>query len=173
MPLSPAAASDLPVVVALVNGAYRGAGGVRGWTHEAEFLDGARTTLEALAQDLSAEPGALLVYREASDVEVLGCVWLQPGEAGDWYLGMLTVRPDLQANGLGRTILTEAEALARARGAARIRMTVVNIRDSLLAWYARRGYALTGETQAFPYEDARFGRPLREDLAFLVLEKAL
>jgi GNAT superfamily N-acetyltransferase len=173
MPLSPAAASDLPAVVALVNGAYRGAGGVRGWTHEAEFLDGSRTTLAALAEDLAAQPGALLTYREAPGAEVVGCVWLEPGQAGAWYLGMLTVRPDLQANGLGRVILAEAEALARTRGAARIRMTVVNIRDSLLAWYARRGYALTGETQAFPYDDARFGRPLREDLAFLVLEKAL
>jgi hypothetical protein len=52
-------------------------------------------------------------------------------------------------------------------------MTVVNVRDSLIAWYGRRGYALTGETQPFPYGDERFGRPLRGDLQFVVLEKEL
>jgi hypothetical protein len=31
----------------------------------------------------------------------------------------------------------------------------------------------TGETQPFPYEDERFGMPARDDLSFVVLEKAL
>jgi hypothetical protein len=53
------------------------------------------------------------------------------------------------------------------------RLTVVSIRDSLIAWYERRGYRRTGETQAFPYEDRRFGTPLRDDLEFVVLEKRL
>jgi hypothetical protein len=52
-------------------------------------------------------------------------------------------------------------------------MTVLNVRDALIAWYVRRGYAMTGETQAFPYGDERFGRPLRDDLSFVVLWKAL
>jgi hypothetical protein len=50
-------------------------------------------------------------------------------------------------------------------------MTVVNVRKTLIAWYERRGYALTGETKPFPYGDERFGRPLRDDLHFVVLEK--
>lgn len=52
-------------------------------------------------------------------------------------------------------------------------MTVVNVRDTLIAWYIRRGYFLTGETEPFPYDDNRFGTPLRDDLAFVVLEKVL
>jgi hypothetical protein len=52
-------------------------------------------------------------------------------------------------------------------------MTVVGIRDSLIAWYLRRGYALTGETRPFPYENRDIGRALRRDLDFVVLEKAL
>ena len=47
-------------------------------------------------------------------------------------------------------------------------MTVVHIRDTLIAWYQRRGYVLTGETLPFPYGD-----PPRDDLSFVVLEKAL
>lgn len=66
-------------------------------------------------------------------------------------------------------LLAAAERWARERGAARVRMTVVNVRDTLIAWYLRRGYAPTGETAPFPYGDERFGTPLRDDLAFVVL----
>ena len=52
-------------------------------------------------------------------------------------------------------------------------MTVIDIRDTLLAWYERRGYRRTGETRPFPYGDERFGQPLRDDLCFLALEKDL
>jgi hypothetical protein len=67
--------------------------------------------------------------------------------------------------------LQAAEDFAKERGGHRIRMTVVNVRKTLIAWYERRGYALTGETKPFPYGDERFGRPLRDDLHFVVLEK--
>ena len=52
-------------------------------------------------------------------------------------------------------------------------MTVVNVRDVLIAWYLRRGYHETGETEPFPYGDDRFGIPQRDDLCFVVLEKDL
>jgi hypothetical protein len=52
-------------------------------------------------------------------------------------------------------------------------MHVINVRDTLIAWYERRGYHLTGETHPFPYGDNRFGTPLRADLTFVVLEKQL
>ena len=52
-------------------------------------------------------------------------------------------------------------------------MRVVNLREPLIAWYVRRGYHPTGETEPFPYGDDRFGTPLRGDLAFVVLEKRL
>jgi hypothetical protein len=74
---------------------------------------------------------------------------------------MLTVSPARQSRQLGRTILAAAEAIAADRGARRMRMTVVNLRDTLIAWYQRRGYALTGETEPFPYDDRRFGTPTR------------
>ena len=48
-----------------------------------------------------------------------------------------------------------------------------NVRDSLIAWYARRGYQPNGETEPFPYDDARFGIPKRNDLRFAVLRKQL
>jgi GNAT superfamily N-acetyltransferase len=172
--LHPAAPSDLPAVAELVNAAYRGGDAAQSWTHEADYIDGLRTWPEALAQDLVASPDAvLLVLRDEPDAEVQGCVWLEPAGGDAWYLGLLSVRPELQDRKLGRRLLKDAEAWAAARGARRMRLTVVNVRDTLIAWYQRQGYALTGETQPFPYHDQRFGRPRREDLEFVVLEKPL
>ncbi len=164
--------ADLPEVVALTNLAYRGSGPQAGWTTE-YYLQGARTTDQALCADLAAKPQAqILVWREATG-GLLGHVWLEPVDEKAWYLGLLSVRPDRQDQKLGRTLLTAAEDFARARGVTRMRMRVINVRDTLIAWYERRGYALTGETEPFPYGDDRFGTPTRDDLCFVVLQRAL
>ncbi len=52
-------------------------------------------------------------------------------------------------------------------------MTVVSIRESLVAWYERRGYQRTGETEPFPCGESHLGTPRRADLEFVVLEKTL
>ena len=127
----------------------------------------ARISEKELRADIAAKPDArLLVHRNGGRID--GCVWIEPAGERVWYLGLLTVRPDLQANGLGRALLEGAEAAALALGGGRIRMTVVHIRDTLIAWYERRGYARTGEVLPFPYGD-----PPRDDLTFVVLEKEL
>ena len=173
MSLTPATPEDLDAVVELVNAAYRDGSG-RGWTTESAYLEGPRTDRAALELDLARAPGArLLLWRGDAAGALLGTVWLEPAGGGAWYLGLLSVRPELQAAGLGRAVLEAAEAWAVREGARRMLMTVVNVREALIAWYRRRGYALTGETRPFPYEDDRFGRPLRPDLQFVVLEKAL
>jgi ribosomal protein S18 acetylase RimI-like enzyme len=168
--LSVADDADVPEIVALVNLAYRGS---EGWTPET-LIDGQRTDAGTLRADIAAAPHArLLLHRDPGDGALLGTVWLEPEAGGGWYLGMLAVRPDLQERHLGRAILAEAEAIARSEGAHAIRMTVINLRHALIAWYERRGYARTGETEPFPYGDERFGIPRRDDLHFIVLEKSL
>lgn len=173
MPLLPLAPAEFPDVVRLVNAAYRGDGAKAGWTHEADYLAGQRTDLQMLTEDLKMPGARILGWRDAPLDELMGCVLLEPAGAEVWLLGMLTVRPDLQDGGLGRRILEAAEGHAAELGARRVRMTVVGIRDSLIAWYGRRGYEATGERRPFPYHDARFGEPLRDDLDFVVLEKPL
>ena len=174
MPLHPARPEDLPAIARLVNAAYRGGKAGQGGTHEAAYIEGDRTTAETLAQDLADSPDAvLLTLREAPDGPLQGCVWLEPEAGGSWYLGLLSIHPSLQDRRLGRGLLAAAEAYAAEHGAGRVRMTVVNVRDELIAWYRRQGYAPTGETQPFPYGDQKFGQPRREDLAFVVLEKPL
>ena len=72
---------------------------------------------------------------------------------------------------MGRMLLETAEEWIVDHGGTRVELTVIDVRSSLLAWYGRRGYHLTGEIKPFPYGDNRFGKPLRNDLAFLVLAK--
>lgn len=172
--LRPVTQEELPGIVAMVNRAYRESGPAASWTTEAEFLEGERVSLEALREDLAGNPDALLLaFREDASGPLLGSVWLEPAGDGAWYLGMLNVDPAVQKRQLGRTLLREAEAVAKVRGARRIRMSVLNVRETLIAWYERRGYRLTGETEPFPYGNERFGRPKRRDLEFVILEKAV
>jgi ribosomal protein S18 acetylase RimI-like enzyme len=174
MIIETASASDIPAIVALVNSAYRGAEAARGWTHEAGLLDGQRTNRAMIEEALLAEQCTILLLRDAPGAAPAGCVSIEPAaKERTWYLGMLTVDPRRQAHGLGRVLLQAGEDAARERGAQAMRMTVVQLRDSLIAWYERRGYRRTGETAPFPYADERFGRPLRPDLHFVVLERNL
>ena len=174
MTLTPITASDYVAVVALANLAYRGGGSGESWNRETGILEGTRLTESLLREDLAAKPNAsLLLYRDSPDGPLLGTVWLEPKPGDVWYLGLLTIHPDIQNRQLGRTLLAAAEDFARAQGGRRIRMTVLFMRDALIAWYERRGYARTGETEPFPYGDERHGKPLRDDLHFVVLEKAI
>ena len=155
----------------MANLAYRGTGPSASWNIE-NFIEGQRLNESLLREDLATKPHAhLLTYRDDPDGQLLGTVLLDPGKDGVWYLGLLTIRPNMQKRKLGRALLAAAEGFAKQRGARRIQMTVVNVRDILIEWYERRGYTLTEETRPFPYADERFGRPLRDDLYFVVLSK--
>jgi ribosomal protein S18 acetylase RimI-like enzyme len=172
MLLTPALETDYAEVVDLVNLAYRSKGASASWNVETGILEGQRMNESLLREELVKKPaGQLLTYREGPDRELMGTVWLEPKADGVWYLGTLAVRPDMQKRQLGRELLAAAETFAKVRGGRRIRMTVLQVRSALIAWYERRGYTLTGETEPFPYGDERFGRPLRDDLHFVVLEK--
>ncbi|WP_317239058.1 GNAT family N-acetyltransferase [Hymenobacter sp. 5516J-16] len=89
----------------------------------------------------------------------------------DLYLGMLSVEPAQQARGLGKFLLRAAESHARQLGCTSILISVISVRDELLAWYERHGFRRTGETAAFP-TDTRFGIP-RQQLDLLLLRKPL
>jgi ribosomal protein S18 acetylase RimI-like enzyme len=87
---------------------------------------------------------------------------------------MFSVSPSLQGGGVGKQLMAEAERLVRQQwGHAMMRMTVIDVRAELIAFYERRGYRRTGITKPFPYGDARYGTPLRDDLRFEILEKPL
>ena len=168
----PATPDDIEALHALVTRAYRGDAARLGWTHEADLLDGQRTDGEALAEAV-ADPDKVILMAHHGGV-FIGCVMLSRQDDGSAYLGMLSVDPVRQSSGLGRRLLAVAETEATSRfGADRIEMTVIRQRPELIAWYERRGYALTGATAVFPMDDERFGLPKRRDLEFVVLFKML
>lgn len=164
--------ADVAAVCALVNSAYRGEGSKRGWTTEADFLDGQRTDQQAI-QEMVGSPDSRIELAFLANGALAACVYLKRQADGSCYLGMLTVDPSMQAGGLGKRLLDRSEELARAWNCSRMRMTVIQIREELLRYYERRGYARTGATEPFPYGDARFGLPKRPDLHFVELIKPL
>jgi DNA-binding MarR family transcriptional regulator len=172
--LSRAEESDIPAIVEMMNLAYRGENTTSSWTTEAAYITGDRTSEALLLEEWRAKPTAsLLTWRDGISNTLQGSVWLEPLFDETWYLGSLTVHPEKQNGGLGQTLLYCAEQWAHTQGAKRIQLTVVNVRDTLIDWYRRRGYEDTGRTEPFPYGDDRFGTPLRDDLCFVVLEKPL
>jgi ribosomal protein S18 acetylase RimI-like enzyme len=171
--LTPAISTDIEELCSLVNAAYRGQGRQPGWTHETGLIEGRRADPASLAAMLEQE-ATVLLWRTSTDDKLIGCVAVQPQDGSTtWYISMLAIAPEQQAAGLGRILLNAAESYAAERGATAARMTVIQLREPLIAWYERRGYKRTGETESFPYEDPSVGKPLRADLHFVVLEKAL
>lgn len=171
MQIRDATDDDIPALVALVTSAYRGPASRDGWTTEADFLDGERIDPELLRADLARARSRVLVVER--DGHLIACAHVAE-EDGAGYFGMFSVQPGLQGAGLGSRLLAEAERVVREDwGLPRMRMTVIDIRDTLIAWYERRGYRRTGVFKPFPYGDTRFGIPLRDDLRFEVLDKAL
>jgi ribosomal protein S18 acetylase RimI-like enzyme len=161
--------ADVPSVVALVESAYRGDASRAGWTTEADFLEGRRTDEADVRTCI--ERGMVLLGEE--DHTIVACANVAE-EDGAGYFGMFSVVPTRQGGGIGSRVLAEAERIVRDEWKLpAMRMTVIDIREELAAFYVRRGYVRTGRKKPFPYGDERFGVPKRSDLQFEVLEKTL
>ena len=162
--------ADILKLRALVERAYRGESARFGWTHEADLLDDERTSTADLAATI-ADPASRIILAEA-DGAMIGTVTVTDvgitiGEQSRAYLGMLCVDPALQAAGLGRALIAQAEMVARDTfGAQVMEMTVIDRRPELIAWYQRCGYTLSGEVRPFP-------PPGDHPFAMVVLERVL
>lgn len=160
---------DIPALVKLVTSAYRGDASRQGWTTEADLLDGMRIDAERLKDAIDTDHSVILVAEEHS--QILACAHLCiDNDAG--YFGMFAVDPMQQSRGLGKRVLQEAEqVLDKQWKQPACRMTVIDVRDELIAFYERCGYARTGIKKPFPYGDERFGIPKTDNLQFEILEK--
>ena len=165
-----AANEDIAQIEKLVNSAYRGDSSRKGWTTEADLLDGIRTNKDVLSGMINRGDSIVLKCNNAKN-QLLGCVYLQKKEE-KLYLGMLTVAPDIQAQGIGKKLLQASEEYAQTQQCTAITISVISLRQELIKWYERRGYKATGERKPFPSNDPRFGLP-KQQLEFIVMEKQL
>ena len=170
----PATHADVDAIVALVESAYRGDASRAGWTTEADLLDGRRTGADDVLACID-RPRSVVLLAERGDggaPALVGCAHVAE-EDGAGYFGMFSVLPTLQGAGLGKRLLAEAERIVFDDWRLpAMRMTVIDLRDELIAFYERRGYRRTGILKPFPYGGERFGLPRGGDLRFEVLEKA-
>lgn len=165
--ITKATIEDISLLNTLINSAYRGESSKKGWTTEANILEGLRTTEEELTETILNPKNTVLKFTDNN--QIIGCVLLVEKEQ-QLYLGMLTVSPDLQNSGIGKKLLQQADLHAQSLGLPKIIMTVISVRDELIAWYKRNGYEDTGVREPFPASDVHI--PITEvPLEFIVLEK--
>ena len=188
--------SDIPALETFLNRCYRFD---EGWTNEFELVGGIRTNRNELTDVIADPKQYLFVYPKTDNAqrdgvesgEILGCinVGIHDGSA---HIGMFAVHPELQGSGVGSTLLQAAETFAQrhlstdsssANGSSSdnlstgaenptvIKMLVLNGRPKLFAYYQRRGYLRTGNTEPFP-EDGNNGEPKKDGLFFLELTKS-
>ncbi len=168
-----ATARDADAIVALAQAAYRGEASRAGWTTEADFLDGQRIDRDGVLELIGEGQGIVLAERDDVAGALLACCHVSRDGDDAWF-GLFAVDPGLQGHGIGDRLLAEAERrVAGTFRSHRLRMKVIWLRDSLIAWYQRRGFQRCEETHPFPYGEPRFGLPRRDDLYFIVLEKPL
>ncbi len=175
--------SDTSKLHQLVNSAYRGDSSKQGWTTEADILGGQRIDEARLTEILKDPKQTILCLiadrntdAQIGSEDILGCVCLEKTEDErglGCYLGMLTINPAAQAVGFGKILLSESEAFAQSWGAKFLEISVIQVRTELIRWYERRGFQATGAVEPFPYGDARFGLPKRDDLHFVMFAKPL
>lgn len=170
MPILIADEEDIHSLVALMDSAYRGENSKQGWTSEADLFIGDKRTDEATVANLIKKPGAAFL-KYLNEEEILeGCVFLHKKD-NKIYLGMFSVSPSAQGKGIGKKLLAAADDYAKEHSCTSIYMTVITVREELIAWYERNGYQKTGRVLPFPV-DERYGIPT-QPLEMLVLEKHL
>ncbi|RFZ85584.1 GNAT family N-acetyltransferase [Mucilaginibacter terrenus] len=170
MSITKATLADVSALHTLVNSSYRGESSHKGWTTEAGLIDGQRIDHDSLVEQLN-DPSAVILKNTDESGNITGCVYLQNRGDGSMYLGMLSVKPELQARGLGKQLLLAAEDYAFNWDITTIVMTVITTRTELLNYYERRGYSKTGEVIPLIIEE-RFGI-LKQPLNMYKLEKKL
>ena len=167
--ITKATLQDIPALTTLINSAYRGETSKKGWTTEAHLLEGKRTNEEELTEIILNPKNTFLKFTENG--KIIGSVLLVEKEH-QLYLGMLTVSPELQNSGIGKQLLAEAENHVKTLGLSSIIMTVISVREELIAWYKRHGYVDTGEREAFPESEIHITIS-DAPLEFIYLEKQI
>jgi ribosomal protein S18 acetylase RimI-like enzyme len=170
-----ASSDDTDALVALIERAYRGPETAGQWDSESHLLTGPRTSHDEIAGLIARVDSRILVCEH--EARIIGCALVQRTDAevsgavvSGAYFGMFATDPAIRAAGLGKLILAEAENSVRGLwNASAMVMTVISVREALIAWYERRGYRLTGARIPFPFSEN--SGALRRDFDLVELRK--
>ncbi len=143
---------DAESVTQLINLSYRGETSRKGWTTEADILDGLRTTTAHVAKVIN-RPDAFFLMGVLNDeiVATICCEHQIIAGKPTAHFGMIAVKPALQNKGYGKDLINAAEAIVqREWRVTGFHMTVISLREELIEFYQRLGYKRTGELKDFP-----------------------
>lgn len=157
MIISRAILTDIPQICQLVNNAYRGDEAKKGWTYETDLIEGTKRTDENDLKFLFSKENAIFLVAKNENGELFGVVYLE-NKLNIIYLGMLSVNPNFQGNGIGKKLIEKAKEFAKSSGIDKIQIQVVHLRTELIKWYEKLGFTETGNS--FPFEvPIEFGIP--------------
>lgn len=142
-----ATSEDSENLNSLINSSYRGDSARAHWTHEADLVDGVRTTPDELQQIIN-RPNEYFILAQSSG-ELVGSIYVRDEGLG-FYFGMLAVKPGLHNQGIGAGLMKEVERIAVDENKKFIRLDVIHLRKELIQYYERKGYVLTGASEPFP-----------------------
>lgn len=143
---------DAEAIATLMNSAYRGESSRKGWTTEADILDGLRTTTSEVGKIIKSKNTFILIGVLRDEVvATICCEWQELAFKDTVHFGMIAVKPSLQNKGYGKILIQAAEAIClREWRVVGFHMAVISIRHELIAFYERLGYKRTGEFAEFP-----------------------
>lgn len=163
---------DAEPVAKLINTAYRGETSRKGWTTEADMLDGLRTTTADIAKIIHRDDAFILTGVMNDEVVAAICCERQIIAAKHTvHFGMIAVKPTLQNKGHGKDLIHAAETMTKREWrVAGFHMTVISLRQEVIEFYERLGYERTGEFKDFP-ENPALWQPKVDGLSLQVLAK--
>jgi ribosomal protein S18 acetylase RimI-like enzyme len=154
----------------LVNSVYRGENSKKGWTTEADLLEGIRITVNKILELIGKKNNEILLA--VTDDKIIGCVHLEKINK-KCHLGMLSVDVNYQKEGIGKYLMNESEKYAKeVFRCGEMEMKVIGQRKELIEYYIRQGYKLMGEKENFSL-NTHFGAPKRNDLYFEYMVKPI
>ena len=97
--------------------------------------------LDFTEEELDREKDEILIAAFDED-EILGCCMLCKTDDGELKLRQMAVKDEIQGTGIGASIISFSENLARDKGYHKI---IMHARDSAIGFYEKLGYKVIGE----------------------------
>ena len=128
--------ADIDAIVRLVN---------RAFVAESPYVEGERVNPDAILEMWPR--GTFLLGGQNNDL--VACIFIEPRGA-QAHLGLVSVEPACQGEGLGAELMTAAEARCRAAGFHELELRFIDHRTELERFYQRMGFSRTGLTEPPP-----------------------